>query len=96
MAKSAFDYSAVHVMSQWLSECFIESCCGFDVVEANVKSLADIIALTSGVGLSELWSGLSHRAVSIHDPVKVAELDIVSRHLPLALQGQLSHYCLPQ
>ena len=88
MAQSAFDYSAIHVTSQWLSDCFVESRHLFTPVESHVKTLVDLVSLTTGVGLAEIWSRLSHPIAGSRDVVRLAELDTAAQHLPLTLQGE--------
>lgn len=87
LAKDVFDYSAVHVASQWLSECFDHPHSGFSTAEVHVKALADILSLSSGAGLSAIWSALSHHALAERDVANVRQLEVVAQRLPLNVQG---------
>lgn len=88
LGKDVFDYSAVHVISQWMSECFTGPHEEFSSVVVHVQALSDIVALTTGIGLPEIWSGLSHRVVGFKDLNKIQQLDLTLQQLPYSLKGK--------
>lgn len=85
--KDIFDYSAAHVASQWLSECLSEPHPGFTAIDRHVRALADVLSLTSGVGLPNIWVGMSHQTAGAQDSLKLRQLDAMAQRLPLTMQG---------
>ena len=87
ISQSIFDYSAIHVVSRWLTECLSEPSALFASVKTHVNALADILLLASGLGLSEMWATMSHQVAGPKDDVKIRHLDSISQILPSSKQG---------
>ncbi|KAI0338876.1 P-loop containing nucleoside triphosphate hydrolase protein [Trametopsis cervina] len=86
-AEDRLDYSALYATSRWLLESFREPRAGFRSVEMHVQALHGVVALTSGRGLSEIWSSLSSYLVQDVQTSKIAELDDIARNLPSKLSS---------
>lgn len=86
--ESRLDHSAVHVVVQWLTECSREQVANILDIETSVNALANAVALTSGLGLSEIWSSLSKSPGEDAQTSKLAVLDDVAQKLPGTRQGQ--------
>lgn len=85
--RSRLDHSAVHMVSQWLTKHICETPLDSVEIDTCTRALADAVALTSGLGLSEIWSSLSNRSVQDVQTSRLAKLDGISRNLPESLRG---------
>lgn len=86
--RGTFDYSALHVISQWLLQYIAGAHADFSVVDRHVDALSEILSLNSGVGLSEIWASLSHRGASMRDTDKIRQLNAAAQRLPHAAKGK--------
>ena len=82
------DHSAVHVASQWLSDTAV----GYVDIESPARTLVDAVSLTTGFGLSEIWSSLSKRPGQDVHVSNLAWLDAKARNSPSTSQGQSSSH----
>ncbi|GJE88492.1 midasin [Phanerochaete sordida] len=88
VCREPFDYSALHVVSQWLSQSIDTAPNNFTAVTTHVRALSEILALSSGTGLAEIWSGLTHRVSGSLDLDKISRLDATASRLPLGMNGR--------
>ncbi|KAJ7673557.1 hypothetical protein B0H17DRAFT_1208374 [Mycena rosella] len=51
-----FDYSAVQAISSWLTDALEECPSDFMPLARHVKALTETVALSTGLGMSEIWS----------------------------------------
>lgn len=58
VAHVCFDYSAVHAVSRWIADALEDCPTVFLPLAADVKALRETIALSSGLGMMEIWSSL--------------------------------------
>lgn len=84
------DHSAVYVASQWFMEYFREPNLSLIDIEVHAKALADAVTLTSGLGLSEIWSSLSTSTGQDAQTSKLNRLDDVASRLPESRRSELS------
>ena len=54
----------------------------------HADELSKILSSTSGTGLSEIWTHMTHREVRAQDFEKIQQLDGVAQRLPPAMQGK--------
>ena len=88
LSRDVLDYSAVHVASQWLSVGLRDAQHQLDDVVRHVTELTNIMSLTNGVGLAEIWAELSHHTTKAHDLVRLSELSTSLQSLSSAQQGE--------
>jgi midasin len=55
---NSFDYSVAQVTSKWIAES-IQGATDFVALEDPVQGLRDAVSLSSGLGITEIWSTLS-------------------------------------
>ncbi len=91
VSDSTLDYSAMHVVSQLLHESLREPRQHLSEVLVSVQALSDMVALKSGLGMSEIWKALSAPNVSDADMTKLLQLDNAAVALPRDMQGKKSH-----
>ncbi|KAF5382460.1 hypothetical protein D9615_002742 [Tricholomella constricta] len=56
-AAAFIDFSALHAVSRWIVDTIENSPSSFSMVNSQVHQLKDIISLSTGLGLIEIWSG---------------------------------------
>ncbi|THH00189.1 hypothetical protein EW026_g2318 [Hermanssonia centrifuga] len=86
VSDSTLDYSAMHVVSQLLHESLREPRQHLSEVLVSVQALSDMVALKSGLGMSEIWKALSAPNVSDADMTKLLQLDNAAVALPRDMQ----------
>lgn len=88
-----FDYSAVQAICSWITDATAESTATFTPLLDAVKSLKEIISLTSGLALVEIWSSfLKYSPLPATPAIKQLEVASCSlRGIP-SFQGTL---CTP-
>ena len=57
-SSTSFDYSAVQAISRWIAEALQECSQVFLHVVGHAGALEDAVRLSSGLGLTEIWSAL--------------------------------------
>lgn len=82
VTRNTFDYSALHIVSKWLSQSISGAHAHFNAVDRHVTALSEVLSLSSGVGLSEIWSGLSHQGAGMRDADKIRQLDAAAQRIP--------------
>ncbi|KIP09693.1 hypothetical protein PHLGIDRAFT_86293 [Phlebiopsis gigantea 11061_1 CR5-6] len=75
VSRDIFDYSAVHVVSSWLSECLPLPHPSFASIQGHVEKLSALLSLTSGAGLSQIWSEMTHQMARTQDVERIQQLD---------------------
>ncbi|KAI0087051.1 hypothetical protein BDY19DRAFT_324469 [Irpex rosettiformis] len=85
--EARLDHSAIYTASRWLDDALQECGVEFVTAQAEAKALSEAIALTSGHGLSELWSSLSMPAIEDVLASKIEALVAVAHVLPHDLIG---------
>ena len=70
---NSFDYSVAQAASKWIAES-IQGCSGdFLRLVDPARSLKDVVSLSSGLGITEIWSTLS-----VHRPICASLTDLRS------------------
>ncbi|KAF7308632.1 Midasin [Mycena chlorophos] len=74
LSKAHFDYSAVHVITEWLVAALKDGRVESSVLESHAVALQQIISLSSGLGIQEIWRRFATtlfqfdpRLVRLHD-----------------------------
>lgn len=86
--QATLDYSAIHVAARWLSDCALGHRPGFQVIGAHIAALSDAIAVSSGVGLSDIWTKLSRNSPPPSVTTKIQQLEYAANSLPSTQHGQ--------
>jgi midasin len=61
-----FDYSAVQAISRWIAGALYECSPIFLHLASHARALEDAVSLSSGLGLTEIWSSfLVHRSLDL-------------------------------
>lgn len=88
VVQTTFDYSAIHVAARWLSDCALEGKPGFQTIGAHINILSEVIAVSSGAGLSDIWTKLARNAPSPLTTTKIQQLEYAANSLPSTQHGQ--------
>ena len=75
------------MVSKWLLQSIALAPADFSTVDRHIRALSDILSLGSGIGLSEIWAGLSHHGTGTRDADKIRQLNTAARRLPLSANG---------
>ena len=80
-SSTTFDFSLAIAISGWIRQAVRDaiSQSSFSGVVQNAANLEDVISLTSGVAMTEIWSALTN--TSSTDVSCVAQLDATDRRL---------------
>lgn len=76
------DHSAIYSASRWLQDSLQEPYSEFAQVQNHAQTLSNAVALTSGHGLSELWTSLAVPAIEALPASKIESLGAVACMLP--------------
>ncbi|KAJ7086033.1 midasin nuclear AAA ATPase [Mycena belliarum] len=75
-----FDYSAVQAISNWLTDALHDCPPEFIQLANHVQALAQAVALSTGLGITEIWSKFLASKISDF-PSTLVRLDDLARHL---------------
>jgi hypothetical protein len=78
MQESAFDYSAVQVLSRWIMDAVRNAPPIFGKLILSAKRLDDVVSLSSGLGFHEIWSSMLAEKRSTIQMETLKELDILA------------------
>lgn len=56
---SSFDYSVAQAAAKWIAECIQGRSKDFSPLDEPVRGLRDAVSLSSGLGITEMWSTIS-------------------------------------
>ncbi|KAF7294417.1 Midasin [Mycena kentingensis (nom. inval.)] len=63
LTEAHLDYSTVHVLTDWLVTTVKDCPLEFEVLAGHARTLRDLIALSSGLGMKEIWRKISMKGI---------------------------------
>ncbi|KAJ7029287.1 midasin nuclear AAA ATPase [Mycena alexandri] len=79
-AHTHFDYSAVQAISAWLVDSLEDCPSAFTPLAQHVKALRELVALSTGLGMTEIWSRFMADKIP-EFPAPLMQLDDLARRL---------------
>ena len=81
MTVDTFDYSAVQAITRWITDSVEDCSSAFMSLATQARALSETVSLSSGLGLTEIWSAFYVDELPGSVTTKLGDLEKISSSL---------------